>query len=197
MSAHLTVFNVDKHEVAIEKILGKKISPKIKDVSGDILVKAILERVRSLPPREFEEFVSHLLGIIGFETVTTEYVGDRGVDVIGILNAEGLTNISLKVQVRRVRGKIGIEEVQRMRGTLTVDEHGAIITTSGFSHTAQREAESERMKPISLIDGEMLVDMILRHYDKLDDKYKELIQLKKKEPPALKERFVISTELIK
>jgi len=197
MSAHLTVFNVDKHEVAIEKILGKKISPKIKDVSGDILVKAILERVRSLPPREFEEFVSHLLGIIGFETVTTEYVGDRGVDVIGILNAEGLTNISLKVQVRRVRGKIGIEEVQRMRGTLTVDEHGAIITTSGFSHTAQREAESERMKPISLIDGEMLVDMILRHYDKLGDKYKELIQLKKKEPPALKERFVISTELIK
>jgi len=197
MSAHLTVFNVDKHEVAIEKILGKKISPKIKDVSGDILVKAILERVRSLPPREFEEFVSHLLGIIGFETVTTEYVGDRGVDVIGILNAEGLTNISLKVQVRRVRGKIGIEEVQRMRGTLTVDEHGAIITTSGFSHTAQREAESERMKPISLIDGEMLVDMILRHYDKLDDKYKELIQLKKEEPPALKDRFIITTEVIK
>jgi restriction system protein len=119
---------------------------------------------------------------------------DRGVDVIGVLNAEGLTNVHLKVQVRRVQGNIGIREVQRTRGTLAVDEHGAIITTSGFSLEAQREADSERMKPITLVDGEMLIDMILRHYDELDDKYKEIIQLKKKEPLALKNRFIITAE---
>jgi len=138
MSAHLTVFNVDKHEVAIERMLGKKIPLRVSEVSGDELVKVVLGRIRSLPPREFEKFISHLLGTMGFETMTTEYVGDRGVDVIGVLNAEGLTNIRLKVQVRRVRGKIGIDEVQRTRGTLAVDEHGAIITTSGFTLEAKR-----------------------------------------------------------
>ena len=42
MNAHLTVFNVDK------------------EVSGDRLVKVMLDKIRSLTPREFEEFVSHL-----------------------------------------------------------------------------------------------------------------------------------------
>ena len=50
------------------------------------------------------------------------------------------------------------------------------------------------MKPVSLVDGEMLVDMILRHYDELDDIYKELIHLKRKEPLALKDRFTVTTE---
>lgn len=197
MTTHLTVFNVDKHEVAIEEMLGRKkkrkrLKPRL--VSGDELAEVVLDRIRSLPPREFEEFVSHLLGVMGFETIKTEYVGDRGVDVIGVLNAEGLTSICLKVQVRRVQGKIGIKEVQRTRGTLAVDEHGAIITTSGFTLQAQSEAESEKMKPVSLVDGKMLVDMILRNYDELDDKYKNLIQLRKKEPLTLKDRFIIATE---
>ena len=197
MTAHLTVFNVDKHEVAIEEMLGikkkgKRLRPRL--VSGDELAEVVLERIGSLPPREFEVFVSHLLGVMGFETIKTEYVGDRGVDVIGVLNAEGLTSVRLKVQVRRVQGKIGIKEVQRTRGTLAVDEHGAIITTSGFTLQAQNEAESEKMKPVSLVDGGMLVDMILRNYDELDEKYKDLIQLKKKEPLALKDRFMVTTQ---
>ena len=195
MNAHLTVYNVDKHAVAIGQMLRRKREKrwrKVEKVSGDELVKVILERVRSLSPREFEEFISHLLDIMGFETMTTEYVGDKGVDVIGVLNAEGLTNVRLKVQVRRTQGNIGIKEVQRTRGTLAVDEHGAIITTAGFSLAAQSEAESEKMKPISLVDGETLVDMILRNYDKLDDTYKELIQLKKK-PLVLKDQFIITT----
>ena len=192
LSGHLAVYNVDKREVAIEHILERKKKQwrKVERVSGDELVEVVLDRIRSLDPREFEKFISHLLGVIGFATMTTDYVGDKGVDVVGVLNAEGLTDIRLKVQVRRIQGSIGIKEVQRMRGTLTVDEHGAIVTTGGFSQAAQEEAESEKMKPISLIDKETLVDMILRHYDELDEKYKELIQLKKK-PLALKNQFVI------
>jgi restriction system protein len=193
LNAHLTVFSVDKHETAIEQMLGRKTTLETREVSGDRLEETVLDKLMSLTPREFEEFISHLLDIVGYETVTTEYVADKGVDVVGVLNAAGLTNVRLKVQVRRVQGTIGIKEVQRMRGTLAVDEHGAIITTSGFSRDAQREAESERMKPISLLDGEMLVDLVLKHYDELDTKYKDLIQLKKR-PIALKDQFVISTD---
>jgi predicted Mrr-cat superfamily restriction endonuclease len=122
MYAHLTVYNIDKHKVAIEQMLGletkKKHWHKVEKVSGDKLVKLVIKRVRSLPPREFEKFVSHLLGVMGFETITTPYVGDKGVDVIGVLNAEGLTNVRLKVQVRRTQGTIGIKEVQRNKGNI-------------------------------------------------------------------------------
>ena len=50
------------------------------------------------------------------------------------------------------------------------------------------------MKPIALVDGEMLVDMILKHYDELSEEYKDLFQLMKKEPLALKDRFIINIE---
>jgi len=74
--------------------------------------------------------VTHLLSIIGFEAATTQYIGDKGVDVIGTLNPEGLTNITLKAQVRRVKGSIGIKEILMLRGTLAPDEHGVFIATS-------------------------------------------------------------------
>lgn len=189
----LTVFNVDKHRERIERLLG--VRPKIKEeeVSGDRLANEIVKRIRTLSPREFEEFVSHLFGMIGFETATTEYVGDKGVDVIGGLSPEGLTNISLKIQVRRIKGNIGIYDVQRLRGTLGVDDHGAIVTTSGFTNQAREEAEAEGRKPIALVDGEMLVDLILGHYDELDEKYKKILALKRMELP-LKDRFSVVME---
>ena len=112
---------------------------------------------------------------MGFETVTTEYVGDRGVDVIGILNAEGLTNIRLKVQVRRVQGNIGIKEVQRIKSegdyqaaqelvenysyAENVGSHGGVsgaVQKQGFSESALAEftvnvstlAKLEQLEPV-------------------------------------------------
>ena len=75
-----------------------------------------------------------------------------------------------------------------LRGTLGVDEHGVLITTGRFTKQAQTEAEAEGKKPIALIDGQMLVDLILTHYNELDEEYKELLQLRSREVP-LRERF--------
>lgn len=186
----LTVFSLDKHAEKIERVLGGILKAKVKEVSGDSLVKEIMERIRTLSPREFEEFVSHLLSMSGLETATTSYVGDKGVDVVGTLSRDGLTNIKLNVQVRRVRQNIGIKTVQRIRGTLGPNEHGAIVTTSSFTRYAQEEAQAIGRKPIALIDGEMLVDLILKYFDRLDDKYKQKLPLKRIDLP-LKERFTI------
>ena len=58
---------------------------------------------------------------------------------------------------------------------------------------AQEEAQAAGRKPIALVDGEMLVDMILKYYDKLDEKYKGILSLKRREPP-LKDRFSMIIE---
>ena len=47
----------------------------------DRLVKEVTNKIRTLSPREFEEFVSHLLSWFGFESATTVYVSDKGVDI--------------------------------------------------------------------------------------------------------------------
>ncbi|GAI44393.1 unnamed protein product, partial [marine sediment metagenome] len=89
---------------------------------------------------KFEHFVTHLLTLVGFEATATQYTGDRGVDVIGTLNPEGLANITLKAQVKRISGHISNQDILMLRGTLGVDEHGVLITTGGFTKQAQAEA---------------------------------------------------------
>ncbi|MCL0091654.1 restriction endonuclease [Dehalococcoidales bacterium] len=182
----LTVFSLQRHKQEIMVIIGERPELKEKIVTGGELARVVTERIFNLAPGEFEHFVTHLLTLVGFEATTTQLVSDKGVDVIGTLNPEGLTNVTLKAQVRRVRSNIGISDILMLRGTLGVDEHGVFITTSVFTKQAQREAEGK--KPIALIDREALVDLILEHYDELDENYKQFFALRKREVP-LRERF--------
>jgi len=62
----------------------------------------VLETLMELDGREFEEFVRHVLELIGFTAEATQYVGDKGIDVNGVLDAEGLASITLRVQVKRL-----------------------------------------------------------------------------------------------
>ena len=195
LNSQLTVFSVDHHKEEIERLLTGVTEAKktAKDITGDSLATAMLNKLFDLKPQEFEEFTKDLLSIIGFEAATTPYVGDKGVDVIGTLNTDGLTNVTLRVQVKRVKGNLGIEEVLKIRGTLGADEHGAIITTSGFTKQAQEEAQDEKKKIIQLIDGPMLVELILKYYDDLEEKYKKQFGLQHREIP-LKDRFMMTSK---
>lgn len=149
----------------------------------------IIERLLSLKPRPFEEFTSHLLGVSGFEAVNRQYVGDKGIDIDGYFSTE-LVTLNLKVQVKRVSGSLGNNVVLQLRGTLGTDEHGAIVTTGTFTRHAIEEADSEGKKNIKLVDRDGLVDLVLSHYDKLDDQYKSLLNLKKKDIP-LSDQFYL------
>ena len=176
----LTIFNLDKHRYAIEELMGV--------VTGDDLVEVVLRRMAGLGPAQFEDFAGHLLGLAGFSASVTQTVGDKGVDIIGTLSAAGLAEITLNVQVKRIRSNVGIPEILQLRGTLGPDEHAAFVTLAGFTKQAIAEAQAPGRKGIMLIDGEMLVDMILEHYDELSEEYKELLKLEKKGAP-LREQF--------
>lgn len=185
IGALLTIFSLDPHKDSINELIHpSKVTPsrpaEFEIISGEHLTDVIINRLYDLSPRDFEHLARDILSQVGFEAVTTEYVGDAGVDVIGELNAKGLAQVTLRIQVKRRKGSVGIEEVQRLRGTLDPGEHGAIITTSHFTKKAHEEAQA-RGKPIALIDKEMLAGLILEYYENLNDKYKKILRLKKKE----------------
>jgi len=186
----LAVFNVDAHSEELAPLVG----PGPKHATGEELVRLLIQRIHdSLTPEEFERFVSDVLGTTGFEATTTRYVVDKGIDVIGVLNAEGIAQVRLQVQVKRLRGRVGAGEVQRIRGALDVDSQGAVVSLGGFTKQAQAEAESEQRKTIALIDGEALVDLVLSHWDELEPKYGARFGIEKREIP-LTERFSIAVE---
>ena len=155
----MTVWSLERHQAELDKLLtGVETKGTSKTVTGRALLGKIVDSFYDMSWKDFQDFVTNLLGNMGFDATTTQYVGDKGVDVIGNLNAEGIANITLRVQVKRVRCNVGITEVQRIRGTLEKDEHGSIVTSGGFTKQAEEEAQAPNKVPISLIDGEKLAE---------------------------------------
>jgi restriction system protein len=190
LGATLTVFSLDKYaQELIMLIAGQTYTPAEKPQRvRDLIITGLME----LDGEEFEEFIRHVLEIIGFTAETTQYVGDKGIDVNGVLDAEGLASITLRVQVKRVRGAISNKEVLALRGALSQGEHGCLITLSTYTSQAQEEAEAKGKIPIKLIDGEDLSGLILKHYDEIDDEYKEIFGIRRKKDFDIEDQFEVA-----
>lgn len=184
INSPLTTFSLSRHVESIQALL----RPKQEQVTGDQLVEAVVDKLYNLNPWEFEDFVAHLMQLAGFDVEVTPRSGDRGVDIVASVATEGLANITLAVQVKRVKGRLGIGEVLRTRGTLGPEDHGAIVTLSSFTKPAIEEAQKGSMKPVTLVAGEAVVELVLKYYGQLDKRYRELIPLVEREFP-LRDRF--------
>jgi restriction system protein len=185
-----TVFNLDAYAEELAPLVG--LGPK--HVTGEELVSLLIHRIHdTFAPEEFEDFVTEVLKTAGFQATKVGAPGDKGIDVIGTLNAEGIARVTLGLQVKRLNSRVGIDEVLKIRGTLGPDAQGAIVSLGGFTKQAQREAESEQKKTITLIDGEALVDLFLRHWDELEPKYGARFGIKRRDIPRF-EQFWITVE---
>lgn len=123
-------------------------------------------RLMNMPPKQFEFLIAQLLESIGFDENTvhiTSFGKDGGIDVRGIMTSGGVTSINVAVQAKRWKNNIQAPTVQSLRGALTVHEQGMIITTSGFSKGAIKEAQAQGKAIISLVDGEKLIDLLIEH----------------------------------
>ncbi|MCB9772259.1 MAG: restriction endonuclease [Candidatus Omnitrophica bacterium] len=185
----LTVFSLDKYSDEINALIqGDKYTPAEKPQRvRDVILEGLLE----MDGREFEQFIRHVLEVVGFSSETTQYVSDKGIDVNGVLDAEGLADITLRVQVKRVRSSIGNKDILALRGALGQGEHGCFITTSGFTSQAIEEAEAKGKLHIKLIDGNDLSTLILRHFDELSDEYKSRFNIRRKKDFNIEEQFEI------
>ena len=69
------------------------------------------------------------------------------------------------MQVKRRRGNVGRRVLDQLRGSLHRFNavRGTIITTGGFSRGTQEAAFERGAAPITLIDGEKLLDLLVEH----------------------------------
>ncbi len=129
-------------------------------------------------PQQFETLIGSLLVALGFEDVeVTKYSGDGGVDVRAILSVGGITDVRTAVQVKRWSNNVSGRVVRELRGGLGPHERGLVITLSDFTRDARREAEEVDRSPISLIDGEKLIDLMVEHEIGVIRKSAEILQL--------------------
>ncbi len=138
----------------------------------------LLLRLTKIHPRAFEVLIGQLLARIGFEDVTvTKYSGDEGVDLEANLTVGGVTNVKTVVQAKRWKKNVTGRTVRELRGTLTSDQKGLIVTTASFTKDAKKEASAEGKTSISLIDGEKLVDLLVQQELGVSKKMAEYLEL--------------------
>ncbi|MEV8591431.1 restriction endonuclease [Streptomyces sp. NPDC052012] len=114
-----------------------------------------------MDPIAFESLVADLFRAMGMQAVTTQRSNDGGVDV-DAMDPTPIRGGKIVVQVKRYRNTVPPTAVRDLYGTVqdVGANKGVLVTTSGFgpgSHTFARG------KPLELISGGELVDLLHRH----------------------------------
>lgn len=127
--------------------------------------EAIREILLGMDPYAFEHLIHDLLVEMGYVDVeVTSPSNDKGVDVVGRIEL-GITSVREVIQVKRHRRTIQRKDLDALRGCLHRFQavRGTIITTSRFSSGTQKAAFEPGAAPITLIDGEKLVELLAKH----------------------------------
>jgi len=124
------------------------------------------DRLAKMDPYAFEHLIKELLEAMGYDDVTvTKAAGDKGVDVVGTIQF-GITTVREVVQVKRTpNSALGRPLVDQLRGALHYHQaiQGTIITLGRVAKGAQDAAVFQGAAPITLIDGEKLLDLLIEH----------------------------------
>jgi restriction system protein len=127
--------------------------------------KQLSDYLATMNPFKFESLVKLLLEEMGYINVeTTSSTNDKGVDVVADIEL-GITRVREVVQVKRYKSNVGREILDMLRGSLHRFHavRGTIITTGGFAKGAERAAFESGAAPITLIDGDKLLDLLIEY----------------------------------
>ncbi len=131
------------------------------------------ELSRNLKGYALEEFIANLLQAMGYRTKLSPQGGDSGIDITAYKDE---LPPRILVQVKSQDSDIKEITIQSLKGAMTEGDYGLFVTLSHYTKKAQEYLEKTPI--IKGINGSELVDLILKYYDSLDDKYKDMIPLK-------------------
>lgn len=145
----------------------------------DFIIK---ELSRQLKGYDLEEFVANLLQAMGYRTTVSPHGGDSGIDITAYKDE---LPPRILVQVKSQDSDIRETAIQSLKGAMREGDYGLFVTLSNYTKNAQKYLDNTPI--IRGINGTELVDLILKYYDDLDEKYQKKIPLKMVYIPVPKE----------
>lgn len=141
--------------------------------------ESIREILADLDPFAFEHLVKRLLEEMTYDNVqVTNRSGDGGVDVVADIEL-GITSVREVVQAKRHKRPIQRKDLDALRGCLHRfgAVRGTIIATSKYAKGTREAAFEPGAAPIALIDGEKLIDLLIKHGIGVRKKTLEVLEL--------------------
>lgn len=155
---------------AIRKLVRQR-EASVRESMRDILA--------DLDPFAFEHLVKRLLEEMSYDNVqVTSRSGDGGVDVVADIEL-GITAVREVVQAKRHKRAIQRKDLDALRGSLHRfgAVRGTIIATSRYAKGTRDAAFESGAAPITLIDGEKLIDLLVAHGIGVRKKTLEVLEL--------------------
>lgn len=131
------------------------------------------ELSRNLKGYALEEFVADLLTAMGYRTTISLHGGDSGIDITAYKDE---LPPRILVQVKSQDCDIKETTIQSLKGAMREGDYGLFVTLSNYTKNARKYLDNTPI--IRGINGKELVDLILKYYDKLSEKYRKMIPLK-------------------
>jgi restriction system protein len=155
------------------------VAADIEETTRDFVLKRLSQELKGLP---LESFVVHLLECMGYQARLAR-PNEPSVDVIAHKDQLGIEPPILKVQVKSSDSTVTDKDVSALFGKLSPGEYGLFFTLGKYSPQCRN---FEQGKPnLRLIDGDELVDLVFRHYEQFDSRYKSVLPLRRVYVPEL------------
>ena len=132
---------------------------------NDVELANLRKHLAEMNPYKFEMLIKDLLDAMDYENVkVTKQSGDKGVDVVADFEF-GITQVREVVQVKRQAGSITRPILDQLRGALPYYQaiRGTIITLGTFAKGCKEAAIFQGAAPITLIDGDKLIELLVKH----------------------------------
>lgn len=132
-------------------------------LNQDEIQERLVELLRSVGDKGFEELCARLLRHIGFENVkVTGQSGDQGIDGEGYLLINRFVRTKVMFQCKRYKKTVQPKEVRDFRGAIQgLAERGIFLTTGTFTKGAREEAARENATAIELVDIDRLLELMI------------------------------------
>lgn len=142
----------------------------IVESTRDFVLKELSKKLKGYA---LEEFVADLLCAMGYRCAISPQGGDSGIDITAYKDE---LPPRILVQVKSQDGDIKETTIQSLKGAMREGDYGLFVTLSNYTKNAQKYLESTPI--IRGINGTELVDLVLKYYGQLGDKYRKMIPLK-------------------
>ena len=191
MSFFMVKNYADEFLAALDKGFAKNLSEGEEDdtvgATADDIIEStkdfiLKELSRQLKGYDLEQFVADLLQAMGYRTTVSPHGGDSGIDITAYKDE---LPPRILVQVKSQDSDIKETTIQSLKGAMREGDYGLFVTLSNYTKKAQKYLENTPI--IRGINGTELVDLILKYYDDLSEKYSRMIPLKMVYIPVPKE----------